>query len=578
MAKEKTELVLFFVKNESDEIVMMARAKDDVDKGVKIDSESTAIALVLMHPFFSLLPEEEYDEMVELIKGVSSFFVLKENIQTITNVGGNLLSENCIAIQIALESVFEELQQLLDKNENIQSNSRSFSGPEGVYVDCDPLDIKAESNSLAMRVKGLAPTYNGIMINSQKEVIDEFTIPTRDDYGFLDLFNKTVDNWQYGETIYTQIPSDGEFKFTFKVDVGNLLSYMVSYGIDMLGGSKILKKQFGIDTNKMTEFLYDRFVSYLSAQAAPGTLTVLSYTEIIWGGFCDYLCFGSESGSAEALTSTAQALLSADFSPVLREYLEKGLSFPAARQGALEAMGMDASCLSAPNDILAVEYCKAILAQNTNMKPLPIRRGGSYHDTAADPENPSATAVRGLMVSGQDWGSYVPEAARSIFSGAAVHTLSAGERAVLAVLRSMAEDQFAALPYGSEGLWRKLMHTCRKKSTLEEIASEVKSKRYTRSRIDRMILCAFLGITEEMVASPAPYCRVLAFNDRGRAILKKAKEAVPILNAGEPSDDPYWELEKRWGGLYGLFAENHPDVPNSEENRRIYYHKETKSN
>ena len=298
----------------------------------------------------------------------------------------------------------------------------------------------------------------------------------------------------------------------------------------------------------------------------------------ILGGFCDYLCFGSESGSAEALTSTAQALLSADFSPVLREYLEKGLSFPAARQGALEAMGMDASCLSAPNDILAVEYCKAILAQNTNMKPLPIRRGGSYHDTAADPENPSATAVRGLMVSGQDWGSYVPEAARSIFSGAAVHTLSAGERAVLAVLRSMAEDQFAALPYGSEGLWRKLMHTCRKKSTLEEIASEVKSKRYTRSRIDRMILCAFLGITEEMVASPAPYCRVLAFNDRGRAILKKAKEAVPILNAGEPSDDPYWELEKRWGGLYGLFAENHPDVPNSEENRRIYYHKETKSN
>ena len=289
LAEEKTELVLFFVKNESGEIVMMARAKDDVDKGVKIDSESTAIALVLMHPFFSLLPEEEYDEMVELIKGVSSFFVLKENIQTITNVGGNLLSENCIAIQIALESVFEELQQLLDKNENIQSNSRSFSGPEGVYVDCDPLDIKAERNNLAIRVKGLAPTYNGVMINSQKEVIDEFAIPTRDDYGFLDLFNKTVENWQYGETVYTQIPADGEFKFTFKVDVGNLLAYMVSYGIDMLGGSKILKKQFGIDTNKLTEFLYDRFVSYLSAQTAPGAMTVLSYTEIVWGGLCDYL-------------------------------------------------------------------------------------------------------------------------------------------------------------------------------------------------------------------------------------------------------------------------------------------------
>ncbi len=289
----------------------------------------------------------------------------------------------------------------------------------------------------------------------------------------------------------------------------------------------------------------------------------------ILGGFCSALCFGAEDANGEALIRIAKALLSDRFPPALRKHLDQGLSFPAARSAALEVLGLDAGILSKPNNILAVEYCKAILSQGCAMAPIPIRRQGSYHDQAPDPADPSATAVRSLLLQGQDWRSYVPEAAAPYFEGAALHSLSAGERAVLARLRTMTDEEFEALPYGSEGLWRKLMHAARSCATLEQIAQAVKSKRYTRSRIDRMILCAFLGLTQEDLDAQPPYARVLALNDRGREILKTARQTGDFPNIGEKQDHPYQKIEDRTEALYSLFAAGAPRTP--ENTHRIQY-------
>ena len=294
----------------------------------------------------------------------------------------------------------------------------------------------------------------------------------------------------------------------------------------------------------------------------------------ILASFCDYLCFGSETGDADRLMNTAKALLSDAFPPLLRNQLDTGKSFPAARAAALEGMGMDAGLLNNPNDILAVEYCKAILAQGTRMAPLSIRREGSYHAEAADEENPSATAVRKLMLRKENWKYCVSGTTRGILETAPLHALEAGERAILYRLRTMTDEDFETLPYGSEGLWRKLMHASRECGTMEEIIAATKSKRYTRTRIDRMIMCAFLGITKETLEAPVPYTRVLALNDRGRTVLREARNHGSFVNAGEAMDHPYWELEKRCGSLYGLFCTEGTEPPTREENRRIYYHKE----
>ena len=293
----------------------------------------------------------------------------------------------------------------------------------------------------------------------------------------------------------------------------------------------------------------------------------------ILSGFCNRLCFGAESADKETLLTTVQALLSETFPEKLRAELDKGASFPVARQAALQAMGIQNDTLSLPNNILATEYCKAILQQKSPMEPMPIIREGSYHDTAIDEENPSATALRACIAKEEDWLQYVPETARPVFTGANIHTLSAGEQAILYRLRTMTDAEFEALPYGSEGLWRKLMHNARKCATLEEIITATKSKRYTRTRLDRMVMCAFLGITQADMDTPAPYARVLALNDKGREILKSAREVGLFPNAGEWVDSPYQVLEHRVGMIYSLFCVGE-STPCREEDRRIYYKKE----
>lgn len=286
--------------------------------------------------------------------------------------------------------------------------------------------------------------------------------------------------------------------------------------------------------------------------------------------FCHQLCFGAETADSNKLMDTARALLKPEFSGQLKAQLEKGLSFPAARQAALQTMGLDSSLLETPNNILAVEYCKALIRQESQMQPMVILRQGSYHDTAPDKENPSATALRSLIEQSISWEDYVPDS--SLYENAIAHTRKQGEQAILHRLRTMTDDEFETLPYGSEGLWRKLMHAARSQATLEDVITTTKSKRYTRTRLDRMVMCAFLGITKQMLDSPAPYVRVLAFNDKGREILKLARTTGDFRNIGEAVDHPYQQLENRCGDLYGLFAAA-PEPPGRESAYRVYYHK-----
>ena len=201
------------------------------------------------------------------------------------------------------------------------------------------------------------------------------------------------------------------------------------------------------------------------------------------------------------------------------------------------------------------------------MEPMPILRQGSYHADIPDAENPSATAVRELMLTGGAWQKFVPD---GNCGDAVLHALQAGEQAICYRLRTMTDEEFAALPYGSEGLWRKLMHNARQYGTLTEIIEATKSKRYTRTRLDRMILCAFLGLTETDLSVPVPYTRVLALNDRGRAILKSARQFGLFPNAGEDTKHPWQEKEMRIGRLYCQFALQ-PEAPAQEDERRVFY-------
>lgn len=293
-------------------------------------------------------------------------------------------------------------------------------------------------------------------------------------------------------------------------------------------------------------------------------------------GCVDALCFGSEYGETDALVETAKRLLDPNLNGLLRRALDRGLSYAAARTAALEELGGRAELLRRPNDILAIEYCKAMVKRGSPMTPHAVHRPGGYHDTAPHPDHPSATALRGLLAAGEDITPYVPEAAAALFRAAVLHDMAHGERAVLARLRGMEYDEFRTVPYGSEGLWSKLARACKTESTVAGILNGVKSKRYAYSRIQRMVLCAYLGLTAEELQRPAPYARVLAFDDRGRQILSMARKTgtLPLCNAGStPPDRDYYKMECRAADLYSLFAALEIAPVGSEDRGRIWYEK-----
>lgn len=275
-------------------------------------------------------------------------------------------------------------------------------------------------------------------------------------------------------------------------------------------------------------------------------------------GAVDALGFGCECGSGERLMAAAQSMLRPDFTEALREILQSGCSYAAARQRALLATGADASVLEKPNDILAAEYCLALLRQKSAMRPAAILREGDYHGETADAENPSATAVRALMKAGGDWRGFVPECAAGVYESAPRHALEFGTRAMLARLRTMTEAEWENCAHGSEGLWSKAKKAARACDDLPSLIAAVKSKRYPQTRIQRLLLCAYLGISQQMLAVTPGYVRVLGFNEVGRDALHRMKKSakIAIVNAGEiPQEQDFFALEQRAAILYRLFCE-----------------------
>jgi predicted nucleotidyltransferase len=264
-------------------------------------------------------------------------------------------------------------------------------------------------------------------------------------------------------------------------------------------------------------------------------------------GCVDFLSFGSECGDLEALKSTAEVLESEAFEVALREAMTRGVSYAAARSQALDALGGREDLLKSPNNTLGVEYLRGLKRLGSGIQPVTISRDLSLS---------SAASLRSQMA-GDDWKTQVPD--YSIYGDCPVHTLENGQKAMLGVLRTLPEEAFQTMAFDSEGLWSKVMKASRRECSLSDIMMACKSKRYALSRIRRILTCLFLGLEQREMDLKSPYLRVLAFNDRGRALLRKAGEtsALPLISGAiprNPEAKQYFALEARATDLYGLFA------------------------
>ena len=283
----------------------------------------------------------------------------------------------------------------------------------------------------------------------------------------------------------------------------------------------------------------------LSWACAPAERFAQGGVEVLLGtGLVTDLVFGSESADAGAIRSATEALLGPDFPEALRRELAGPHSFAAARQRALAGLiGEEgAEVLSRPNDILAVEYAKALSREGSEVHLVPILRQGAGHDEDGG-EYPSAGSIRRMIQEGRraEALAAMAPAMRELYEaeearGRAPVFAAGAERAILAQLRRMGEADFLALDAGGEGLGNRLAAAAREAASLEEVLDRAKTKRYAYSRLRRLALWAYLGLRPETLPARVPYLRPLAMNQRGRALLAEARRraALPILT--KPAD------------------------------------------
>lgn len=249
-----------------------------------------------------------------------------------------------------------------------------------------------------------------------------------------------------------------------------------------------------------------------------------------------YLSFGSESGNIFVLNKFAEILYREpkEYVTMLNHELAKGLSYPKARENAMLLYINDirnsANVLSGSNNILGLEYLKQIMKTGSKITPMTIKRIGTDYNSLSTSNNiASATAIREMLVQKKSVKNLMPKSAYTILkeelgNGRFVLDISQFEKQIIYKLRTMSVSEIANLPDVSEGLEYKIKDASNTCNTLEDLISVIKSKRYTLTRINRILLYALLDITKqdyEISRKVTPYIRVLGVSEPGKQLLSE---------------------------------------------------------
>lgn len=275
---------------------------------------------------------------------------------------------------------------------------------------------------------------------------------------------------------------------------------------------------------------------------ASGAVKILDNLKVV-----DAISFGAEANDLATLNNIANVLYEEPkaYTNILSHELKKGISYPAARENALMMYLNDikryANTLSSPNNILAIEYLKALKIQKSKLEPIMIRRKKVYYnDNKIVDDFASATAIRKLLQGGEyaNLRKVIPRSSYTIIGqesrkGGMVLSLSKYEKEIIYTLRKMTVEEIADLPDVSEGLQFAIKNAANEANNLKDLISNIKSKRYTQTRIQRILLYALLGIDKKLMENSrkvVPYVRVLGFTQKGKSLLSEISRRNPKLN------------------------------------------------
>ena len=274
-----------------------------------------------------------------------------------------------------------------------------------------------------------------------------------------------------------------------------------------LGIDLVIELPFGFTTQSADVF-------------AKGAIQILHYLQV------DNLVFGSELNNIETLSNLADITLTDKYQITVKKYVNNGINYPSALSKALKDFSQIK--IDQPNDILGICYLKEIKKLNSNLKPFTIKRTNDYHSNELNNPLSSATSIRLGLFNNQDIQKYVPSQTLKVLKPIFIEDYFPYLK-----YKILSEDNLTKYLDVDEGIENRIKKYIIDSTSIDELINNIKSKRYTYSKLKRMLIHILCDFTKKEAKSynQIKYIRVLGFNQNGRKYLNGIKKnlTIPII-------------------------------------------------
>lgn len=277
---------------------------------------------------------------------------------------------------------------------------------------------------------------------------------------------------------------------------------------------------------------------------ARGAIEILNKLQI------DTLVFGSESNDLTKLENIVKTQLeNPEYNTKVKEYLKIGVNYPTAMSRALTSvLGYTTS---SPNDLLGISYIKEIKRNNYPIIPLSIQRIGDYHEKEVTNKIISASLIRTLLKNGQDISPHIPNGTNKYL----YQNLSRETYFPYLKYKILSTPDLSIYQTVEEGIENRIQKAISISNSWEELVQNIKTKRYTHNKINRMLIHILTSFTkDEAQTLTIDYIRILGFNIKGQIHLNKIKKDlnIPIITSYKKNISPLLDLEQRITSIYYL--------------------------
>lgn len=267
----------------------------------------------------------------------------------------------------------------------------------------------------------------------------------------------------------------------------------------------------------------------------------------------EHLVFGSESFDTDLLKKIAKTQIENPlFDKKVEEYVNTGMNYPTAMAKAVE--NILSVKLDKPNDLLAISYIKEIIKQKANIEPVSIKRTNDFHSLKLEEEIASATSIREALKNNQDVSKYVPFLTNTFLKKEISFIDNYFELLKYKIISEI--NNLNIYQTVDEGIENRIKKYIYKSNNLDELITNIKTKRYTYNKIKRMLTHILCSYTKEEAnrTKKSEYIRVLGFNSKGRKYLNLIKKgsSLPIITGFSNINSEILDIEMRVSSIYFL--------------------------